>query len=144
MVRVVCLPVGKLIRLTRHAALQPSHEIAKPPSAWKLVNAGCSHGELSARFPSEDLRGPIIEANIADDEVLREQLEKHRLEEWFDAAVRAAQRAYDLETGVHVDDGQLSDGSVSEQVDEVEQEAAPHTNGVAATQNGEDVEMQDQ
>jgi nuclear pore complex protein Nup133 len=129
-------------------ATDSSHEAAKPPSVWKMLKAGCSHGELCSRFPSEDLRGPIIDDNIADDDILNEHLEKHKLEEWFGAALNAAQRAYDREQGGHVDHGQLSDGSVSEQEDDEEgEEEEPQTNGtngVAAAQGGEDVEMQDQ
>ena len=46
------------------------------------------------RFPLEDLREPIIKDNLLDDEILRENLEKNRLDQWFKAACRAGKNAY--------------------------------------------------
>jgi nuclear pore complex protein Nup133 len=44
---------------------------------------------LCTRFGSEDLRKPIVNDNLADDEILREHAEKHRLDQWFEATAKA-------------------------------------------------------
>jgi nuclear pore complex protein Nup133 len=42
----------------------------------------------------EDLREPIIKDNLLDDEILQENLDKNRLDQWFKAACRAGKSAY--------------------------------------------------
>lgn len=59
-----------------------------------MVGAGGTHGELCVRFPLEDIREPIIKDNLLDDEILQENLEKNRLDQWFKAACRAGKSAY--------------------------------------------------
>jgi nuclear pore complex protein Nup133 len=76
---------------------EPSSDVAWPKQAQTLVGAGGTHGELCVRFASEDLREPIIKDNLLDDEVLQEQLEKNKLDEWFKRALKAGKRAYDAE-----------------------------------------------
>jgi len=46
------------------------------------------------RFPTEDIREPIIKDNLLDDEILQENLDKNRLDQWFKAACRAGKNAY--------------------------------------------------
>jgi len=46
------------------------------------------------RFPLEDLREPIIKDNLLDDEILQENIDKNRLDQWFKAACRAGKNAY--------------------------------------------------
>jgi nuclear pore complex protein Nup133 len=42
----------------------------------------------------EDLREPIIKDNLLDDEILQENIDKNRLDQWFKAACRAGKNAY--------------------------------------------------
>ena len=65
-----------------------------PKQLTALVGAGGTHGELCVRFPTEDLREPIIKDNLLDDELLQENLEKNRLDEWFKTACRAGKSAF--------------------------------------------------
>ena len=102
------------------------------------------NSELATRFPSEDLRRPIVADNLADEEKLENYVNNHRLDEWFTAALQAAQKSYDRSrSGPAVaTNGHLSDGSVSE-----EEEDEPETNGTngqAAAGGDGDVTMQDQ
>ncbi|KAF2127081.1 hypothetical protein P153DRAFT_368426 [Dothidotthia symphoricarpi CBS 119687] len=76
----------------------PFSRVVYPRPIPELIGAGCTHGELCVRFGAEDLREPIIKDNLLDDDVLRELLEKNRLEEWFAAACRAAKKDLDQET----------------------------------------------
>lgn len=64
-----------------------------PPKARDLIGAGATHGELCVRFAAEDLREPIIHDNVLDDDMLRDDLDNHRLEPWFMATLQAVQRA---------------------------------------------------
>ena len=65
-----------------------------PKQLSALVGAGGTHGELCVRFPLEDLREPIIKDNLLDDEILQENIDKNRLDQWFKAACRAGKNAY--------------------------------------------------
>lgn len=58
-----------------------------------MVNTNCSHGELCTRFPTEDLRGPIVDDNVADDDDFKDAIDKYRLVDWFEQAKGAA-KAY--------------------------------------------------
>ncbi|RAR11517.1 nuclear pore complex subunit nup133 [Stemphylium lycopersici] len=71
--------------------------IVWPRSLGDLVGAGGTHGELCVRFAAEDLREPIIRDNLLDDDIVREHLEKNRLNDWFKAAWKAGRRMYELE-----------------------------------------------
>jgi nuclear pore complex protein Nup133 len=66
-----------------------------PTNLQDVLGAGGTHGELCVRFSSEDLREPIIKDNLLDDDVLREHIEKNRLDEWYVAARRAGKAAHD-------------------------------------------------
>jgi nuclear pore complex protein Nup133 len=79
------------------ADTEPTLRIVSPKNLQDVLGSGATHGELCVRFASEDLREPIIKDNVLDDDVLRELLEKNRLEEWFAAANRAGYRAYQAE-----------------------------------------------
>lgn len=59
------------------------------------MGAGGTHGELCVRFSSEDLRDPIIKDNLLDDDILREHINNHRLDQWFEAAGRAGKIDYE-------------------------------------------------
>ncbi|KAF2035417.1 hypothetical protein EK21DRAFT_54001 [Setomelanomma holmii] len=69
----------------------------KPRKPEDLIGAGGTHGELCVRFSSEDLREPIIKENLLDDDILREHIEKNRLTEWYQAALKAGKEAYSAE-----------------------------------------------
>lgn len=60
---------------------QPSNIALLPPRA--VTKAGCTSNELASRFPSEDLRTPIIHDNFADDEVLQDYIVRCKLDHWF-------------------------------------------------------------
>lgn len=64
----------------------------EPPLPSQVLGAGCTNEELSKRFPSEDLRSPIINDNLGDDEILQLSIEQYRLDQWFEETVRVAQR----------------------------------------------------
>lgn len=92
------------------------------------------------RFPDEEIRGPIIQDNLLDDEILQENLEKNRLDEWFKAACRAGKAAYLREKS----------GDANAQAESGDEDGAPGAEASAAegdTVNGvdqaQDVEMQD-
>lgn len=61
-----------------------------------MLDAGCRADELDARFPSEDLRDPIIKDNIKDDDDLQNFLSACRLDYWY-AEIKelAKRRAFD-------------------------------------------------
>ncbi|KAF2872713.1 Non-repetitive/WGA-negative nucleoporin C-terminal-domain-containing protein [Massariosphaeria phaeospora] len=136
----------------------PLSRLAWPKKPSELLGAGCTNGELCCRFGSEDLRNPIINDNLADDEILQTHIEKHRLEEWFEAGCAAGKREYEDEKTRPADedvdeaadfDYDLEDDSVSVEGDSPdEDEAIADTieiNGVQdATGEDDDVEMQDQ
>jgi nuclear pore complex protein Nup133 len=73
------------------------YRVVWPNRLEDLFGAGCTDSELSERFSSEDLRKPIIKDNVADDVILRDLAEKHRLAPWFDAAMKLAKKEVDLE-----------------------------------------------
>ncbi|KAF2794749.1 hypothetical protein K505DRAFT_374439 [Melanomma pulvis-pyrius CBS 109.77] len=136
----------------------PFNKHVKPPSkVYELIGAGGTHGELCIRFPSEDIRNPIISDNVADDTILQTHLDKHRLEGWFLAACRAGKRAFEEEKNPDHNAQVLvidSDSSASAEGDEPRLDTA----NAGATASGalqgndqqsvvgqvQDVEMQDQ
>jgi nuclear pore complex protein Nup133 len=85
------------------------------------------------RFPLEDLREPIIKDNLLDDDILQENLEKNRLDEWFKAACRAGKNAYVAEKR----EGRRSSSQEGEEASGAEDDVA---NGADQDQ---DVEMQE-
>lgn len=95
------------------------------------------------RFPLEDLREPIIKDNLLDDEILQENLEKNRLDQWFKAACRAGKNAYMAEKRGLRRGPSVQEGPGEE--DEVPEAASPAAEG--DTGNGvdqdQDVEMQE-
>lgn len=93
--------IGKFVRITHvkaqantHADHDEHNRVVWPKQLTALIGAGGTHGELCVRFPLEDLREPIIKDNLLDDEILQENLEKNRLDQWFKAACRAGKNAY--------------------------------------------------
>lgn len=68
--------------------------VVSPAKLEGVLGSGATHGELCVRFASEDIREPIIKDNLLDDDVLRELIAKHRLEEWYKAALNAGTKAY--------------------------------------------------
>lgn len=98
------------------------------------------------RFPNEDIRGPIIQDNLLDDEILQENLEKSRLDQWFKAACRAGKSAYMKEKK----EARRGSNAHTESGGEEEEEVVPEAEASAAegdTVNGvdqdKDVEMQE-
>lgn len=85
------------------------------------------------RFPNEEVRGPIIQDNLLDDEILQENLEKNRLDQWFKAACRAGKAAYVREKSEDANAQAESGGEEVEVGPEAESSAAE-----GATINGVD------
>ena len=92
------------------------------------------------RFPDEEIRGPIIQDNLLDDDILQENLEKNRLDEWFKAACRAGKAAYLREKSGDANAQAESGGE--EEATEAEASAA-EGDTVDGADQGEDVEMQE-
>ena len=63
-----------------------------------MYGNGCTDGELCIRFPSEDLRKPIMRDNALDQAIVKEDVNKNQLAKWFEAACRAGQRAHQMES----------------------------------------------
>lgn len=57
-----------------------------------MLDAGCRAEELQSRFPSEDLRDPIIKDNIKDDDDLQGFLSACRLDYWYTEIKELAKR----------------------------------------------------
>ncbi|EOD44293.1 putative nuclear pore complex subunit nup133 protein [Neofusicoccum parvum UCRNP2] len=98
-------------------------------SPSEVLDAGCRADELQSRFPSEDLRDPIIKDNIKDDDDLQGFLSACRLDYWY-AEIKelAKRRAFDdaeLRAG-------LSMQVVQEDVD-VTPRAKVRVNGIMGT-----------
>lgn len=92
------------------------------------------------RFPDEEIRGPIIQDNLLDDEILQENLDKNRLDEWFKAACRAGKAAYLREKNGD-DNAQAESGDEEEPVPEAEASTV-EGDTVNGVDQGQDVEMQ--
>lgn len=93
---VLCMRTGgQALYLTVCVDEDPSHRKVWPLKFEQMYGAGCTDGELCIRFPSEDLRKPIMRDNTLDEAILKEYVEKHRLDDWFQAACRAGKRAYE-------------------------------------------------
>jgi nuclear pore complex protein Nup133 len=69
-------------------------KVAWPKKVGDLVGSGGTHGEFAVRFPLEDLREPIIKDNLLDDDILQEHIRNNRLEQWFEAALRAGKKDF--------------------------------------------------
>ncbi|KAH8730106.1 Non-repetitive/WGA-negative nucleoporin C-terminal-domain-containing protein [Phaeosphaeriaceae sp. PMI808] len=152
--------VGRLFRgLLRMKAADAISKVMWPQQLSDLLGAGGTHGELCVRFASEDLREPIIRDNLLDDDILREYIEKNRLEEWFRAAIEAGRKAVDEERREEMQALQhqaylteLEDGSVQADADDeatgatVEVVEAPGSDtfeGDIESVADQDAEMQD-
>lgn len=118
-------------------AADPGSRVAWPKELHSLLGAGATHGELCVRFGSEDLREPIIKDNLLDDDILREHLEKNRLNEWFNAAYMAAKKAVGAKST-------LSNEQYARVIPNIggedERETVPEAGGSGA--ESQDVEMQ--
>jgi nuclear pore complex protein Nup133 len=96
-------PTTPHVKSNKQANADCADKDRKNAVAWpkfdidKLFGAGCTNGELCTRFGSEDLRNPIIADNVADDEVLQENIQKHRLDEWFRKVMQYAMKRVDEE-----------------------------------------------
>jgi nuclear pore complex protein Nup133 len=119
----------------------PHNRVVWPKQLTALIGAGGTHGELCVRFPDEEIRGPIIQDNLLDDEILQENLEKNRLDEWFKAACRAGKAAYLREKNEDAD-AQAESGDEEEVSPEAEASAA-EGDTVNGLDQGQDVEMQE-
>jgi nuclear pore complex protein Nup133 len=122
---------------------EPTLRIVSPKHLQDVLGSGATHGELCVRFASEDLREPIIKDNVLDDDILRELIEKHRLEEWFKAANHAGYRAYQAEKQQQtneVNQNGVQAGGDDEAVTPID---APASVDVAEQDGDVDVDMQD-
>jgi len=116
-------------------------DLCWPGSVSDLLGAGATHGELCVRFSSEDLREPIIRDNVLDDAVLREHIEKNRVEEWFKQALRAAYLTISQEQGYA---GNLQDVQAQSAVEVPDAESMEEDEEEDPFQpEVQDVEMQD-
>ncbi|KAH7360023.1 Non-repetitive/WGA-negative nucleoporin C-terminal-domain-containing protein [Pyrenochaeta sp. MPI-SDFR-AT-0127] len=132
----------------------PLSRVVWPKKLDDLLGAGGTHGELCVRFGSEDLREPIIKDNLLDDDILREHIKNHRLEDWFSAACRAGKKSYEASTRQekqHADSsGPHLNGDI-EAAAEVEVEMEPpgsdtfegDVESVADAEQDRDIEMQE-
>ncbi|KAI4714868.1 hypothetical protein J4E89_000551 [Alternaria sp. Ai002NY15] len=121
-----------------------------PKNLRDLLGAGGTHGELCVRFAAEDLRNPIIKDNLLDDDILREQVSKNRLTDWFKAAWNTGKTMYARELALQ---GKVPPQSMpsapqmaeEEVEDEAEQDAAGSEtfDGDDESAQQEDVVMQD-
>ncbi len=85
--------------LTVCAESNPLYKRVWPTSKLReFLGNGCTDGELCIRFPSEDLRRPIMRDNAQDEADFEDLINNHRLEEWFMAAMRAARWSTQAET----------------------------------------------
>ena len=118
------------------------NRVVWPKQLAALIGAGGTHGELCVRFPLEDLREPIIKDNLLDDEILQENLEKNRLDEWFKAACRAGKNAYMAEKRV-ARRGSAQEESGVEGLGPEADTSAIEGDTANGTDQDQDVEMQD-
>ncbi|KAH7061379.1 Non-repetitive/WGA-negative nucleoporin C-terminal-domain-containing protein [Macrophomina phaseolina] len=65
------------------SGLWDKHPSLRHLSPSEVLDAGCRAEELQSRFPSEDLRDPIIKDNIKDDDDLQGFLSACRLDYWY-------------------------------------------------------------
>ncbi|KAF1928622.1 uncharacterized protein M421DRAFT_420507 [Didymella exigua CBS 183.55] len=126
--------------LMRLIDIDPHNRVVWPKQLTALIGAGGTHGELCVRFPDEEIRGPIIQDNLLDDEILQENLEKNRLDQWFKAACRAGKAAYLKEKSGDAN-AQAEFGGDEEVAPETEVLAA-EGDSVNGVDQGQDVEMQ--
>lgn len=95
------------------------------------------------RFPTEDIREPIIKDNLLDDGILQENLDKNRLDQWFKAACRAGKNAYMAEkNGLRRGSSVQAESGEDEVVPDAEPSAIEGVAGNDADQD-RDVEMQE-
>lgn len=117
------------------------NRVVWPKQLTALIGAGGTHGELCVRFPLEDLREPIIKDNLLDDEILQDNLEKNRLDQWFKAACRAGKNSYIREKKA------MRRGSQAESDDEDATPEAEASSAEGDAVNGvdqdQDIEMQE-
>lgn len=97
------------------------------------------------RFPNEDIRGPIIQDNLLDDEILQENLEKNRLDQWFKAACRAGKSAYmkEKKEARRGSNAQTESGGEEEEVVPEAEASAAEGDTVNGVDQDKDVEMQE-
>jgi len=114
-----------------------------PKQLTALVGAGGTHGELCVRFPLEDLREPIIKDNVLDDEILQENLEKNRLDQWFKAACRAGKNAYMRENRATRQGSPVQIESGGEEEGPGADDSAAAAGAVNGVDQEQDIEMQE-
>jgi nuclear pore complex protein Nup133 len=108
---------------------------------------------LCVRFASEDLREPIIKDNLLDDDVLREHMERNRLNEWYLAAGRAGKAAHDAakmqqlqmqqQQALAVDDDYDAASDQAGDIEVIEAEMIEAAGFEGDVESGADVEMQE-
>ncbi|KAF1975891.1 hypothetical protein BU23DRAFT_55465 [Bimuria novae-zelandiae CBS 107.79] len=64
-------------------------DTVQPPRVRNMFGSGCTDGEYAVRFPEEDLRLPMIQDNLSDEAMVKDLVDNHHLEDWFDAAMLA-------------------------------------------------------
>jgi len=79
----------------------PFNRNASPRHVPDLIGTNTSHGELCTRFATEDLRTPIIDDNVKDDEDFKDAVKNHRLDDWFKQAEAAAKAYLEEEARAH-------------------------------------------
>ncbi|KAF2142573.1 uncharacterized protein K452DRAFT_270331 [Aplosporella prunicola CBS 121167] len=67
----------------RTAGLWDKYPNLRQLAPQEVMDAGCRAAELESRFPSEDLRDPIIKDNIKDDDALQVYISHQRVGHWF-------------------------------------------------------------
>lgn len=96
-------------RLTRSstdgitALFDPASDISLlPPS--DTVGSGCSIQELQNRWPTEDLRDPVIHDNNIQDRELQRLMEKCRLQHWHEVCQEEAKKVVEEEVQAKADE----------------------------------------
>ncbi|KAF4313126.1 Nucleoporin [Botryosphaeria dothidea] len=107
----------------------PSLQLLSPS---EVLDAGCRAEELQSRFPSEDLRDPIIKDNIKDDDDLQGFLSACRLDYWYAEIKELARRRAFSDAELDVPGTGLSMQVVQEDRD-VTPRANARVNGIMGT-----------
>ncbi|KAK8218812.1 Non-repetitive/WGA-negative nucleoporin C-terminal-domain-containing protein [Phyllosticta capitalensis] len=128
-----------------------SHVRILSPS--EVIDAGCRAEELKYRFPSEDLRDPIINDNIKDDEELQNSISSSRADIWFGEIVKLARhlaveeretKEIQRQSLFYRLDGSVSDGHGDPDVTPRAKPFHPRENGISPVpeESEEDLEQE--
>lgn len=122
-------------------------------SPSEVIDAGCRAEELKYRFPSEDLRDPIINDNIKDDEELQNSISSSRADIWFGEIVKLARhlaveeretKEIQRQSLFYRLDGSVSDGHGDPDVTPRAKPFHPRENGISPVpeESEEDLEQE--